>query len=149
MACLFFWKVIIKLCKPSVLDKISLSTTLLRTGRTEIALNQVLLLGRCGSDPQKRGSESKPVILFPLATSTYFETNDGTQAVRTDWHRIAVFKIKLGENVVKYMKKGRRVMVQGKILYGEVKDPDGKTRQTTTIAADDVTYVDASRRTED
>ena len=59
---------------------------------------------------------------------------------RTDWHRICVFKPSLRESVYNFMKKGQRVMVNGRLSYGEVKDDDGNARSTTAIIADEVIF---------
>lgn len=59
---------------------------------------------------------------------------------KTDWHRICVFKPNLRDNVYNYLRKGQRVHVKGKILYGEVKDESGDARTTTSILADDVIF---------
>ena len=42
-----------------------------------IALNQVTLLGRVGGEPQKRGTEQHPVVVFSLATHTNFKDESG------------------------------------------------------------------------
>lgn len=104
------------------------------------AINQVTLLGRVGADPQKRGSEEHPVVNFPLATHFSYKYESGDILQRTDWHRISIFKPGLRDTVYKYMKKGSRVYVTGKISYGEVKTDDGQVRTASTIIADDVIF---------
>lgn len=59
---------------------------------------------------------------------------------KTDWHRIAVFRPNLRENVYNYMRKGQRVLVNGRLSYGEVKDEDGNTRTATSIIAEDIIF---------
>lgn len=59
---------------------------------------------------------------------------------RTDWHKICVFKPNLRENVYTYLKKGQRVLVSGKISYGEYKDEEGAIKSTTAVIADDVIF---------
>lgn len=59
---------------------------------------------------------------------------------RTDWHRICVFKPSLRDIVMSYLKKGQRVMVTGKISYGEFKDEEGQTKSSTAIIADEVIF---------
>lgn len=104
------------------------------------ALNQVTLLGRVGADPQKRGSEEHPVINFPLATHYSYKYESGDMLQRTDWHRISIFKPGLRDTVYKYLKKGQRVYITGKLSYGEVKMDDGQVRTASTIIADDVIF---------
>ena len=44
------------------------------------------------------------------------------------------------ENSLKYAAKGQRVLVQSRLIYGEIKDNDGVIRQTSSIVADDIIY---------
>uniref|UniRef100_A0A2A4JY16 Single-stranded DNA-binding protein n=1 Tax=Heliothis virescens TaxID=7102 RepID=A0A2A4JY16_HELVI len=116
--------------------------TLLRhnSQRSEKTINQVTLLGRVGADPQKRGSEEHPVINFPLATHYSYKYESGDVLQRTDWHRISIFKPGLRDTVYKYLKKGHRVYITGKLSYGEIKMDDGQVRSASTIIADDVVF---------
>lgn len=61
---------------------------------------------------------------------------------QTDWHRIAVFKPFLRESVYRYLNRGQRVMVQGRIGYLERRDPENNQliMKTATIVADDVIF---------
>lgn len=59
---------------------------------------------------------------------------------KTEWHRICVFKPFLRDSTFKYTSKGQRVLVQGRIIYGEIKDSDGQFRHTSSIVADDVIF---------
>ncbi|XP_043267248.1 single-stranded DNA-binding protein, mitochondrial [Venturia canescens] len=108
--------------------------------KIEKTLNQVTLLGRCGNDPQKRGSEEHPVVVFSMATHTNYKYEGGDFMQRTDWHRVCIFKPSLRDTVYNYLKKGQRVLVNGRLSYGEVKDEEGVARPTTAIIADDVIF---------
>ncbi|XP_026765222.1 single-stranded DNA-binding protein, mitochondrial [Galleria mellonella] len=120
----------------------NLHTTTIRNDsqKTEKTINQVTLLGRVGADPQKRGSEEHPVVNFPLATHFSYKYESGDILQRTDWHRISIFKPALRDTVYKYLKKGQRVYVTGKLSYGEVKLDDGQVRTASTVVADDVIF---------
>lgn len=76
------------------------------------------------------------LIRFVLAC----RCENGDWAQRTDWHQIAVFNPIVRENVKNYLTKGQRVLLFGKITYGEIRDKDGNVRTTTSIVADDVTF---------
>ncbi|XP_068627791.1 single-stranded DNA-binding protein, mitochondrial [Battus philenor] len=110
------------------------------TQKTEKTINQVTLLGRVGADPQKRGTNDHPVINFPLATNFSYKYESGDILQRTDWHRISIFKPSLRDTVFKYLKKGQRVYVTGKLSYGEIKLDDGQVRTASTVIADDVIF---------
>lgn len=112
--------------------------------RIEKTLNQVTLLGRVGGEPQKRGTEQHPVVIFSLATHTNFRDEAGDFSQKTDWHRICIFKPSLRESVYNYLHKGQRVYVTGRITYGEIKDEGGNTRSATSIVAEDVIFFQAN-----
>ncbi|KAG0727443.1 Single-stranded DNA-binding protein, mitochondrial [Chionoecetes opilio] len=109
--------------------------------RLEKSLNQVMLLGRVGGTPEKRGTEEHPVVTFSLATHTNYRKGEDL-IQQTDWHRIAVFKPFLRESVYRYLTRGQRVMVQGRIGYLERRDPDNNKliMKTATIVADEVIF---------
>lgn len=111
---------------------------------SEKSVNSVTLLGRVGVSPQMRGTDANPVVIFTMATNTHFR-RDEQFAQKTEWHKVSVFKPYLRDTVAQYLKKGSRVMIQGKIVYGEVTDAKGVNHQTTTIVADDVIFVGNSR----
>ncbi|KAK1137199.1 hypothetical protein K0M31_001722 [Melipona bicolor] len=108
--------------------------------KLEKTINRVTLLGRVGGDAQKRGNEEHPVVIFSLATHSNYRYMNGELVQRTDWHKICVFKPNLRENVFTYLKKGQRVLVSGKITYGEFKDEEGTIKPTTAVVADDVIF---------
>jgi len=115
-----------------------------QVNRVEKTMNQVTLLGRVGADPQKRGTQEHPVVVFSLATHANYQYNSGDLLQKTDWHRVCVFKPYLRDTVYKYMNKGQRVLVQGRITYGEVKGENDQTHIATSIIADDVTFFSKS-----
>ncbi|XP_031627452.1 single-stranded DNA-binding protein, mitochondrial [Contarinia nasturtii] len=108
--------------------------------RMEKTINSVTLLGRVGSSPQLRGNEKSQVVTFSIATHTNYKIESGDWAQRTDWHQVAVFKPDLQENVTNYLTKGKRVLLYGRITYGEFRDKDGNLRTSTSIVADDITF---------
>ncbi|XP_063236409.1 single-stranded DNA-binding protein, mitochondrial [Bacillus rossius redtenbacheri] len=108
--------------------------------KIEKTLNEVRLLGRVGAEPQKRGTEEHPVVIFSLATHTNYKYETGEYMQRTDWHRVCVFKPALRDTVYTYLRKGQRVLVSGRLTYGEVKDEAGRATTTTAVVADDVVF---------
>lgn len=62
----------------------------------------------------------------------------GDVSQKTEWHRICVFKPYLRDTALNYVTKGQRVLVQGRIIYGETKDTEGLSRHTSSIVADDL-----------
>ncbi|KAM7293198.1 single-stranded DNA-binding protein, mitochondrial [Ixodes scapularis] len=101
----------------------------------EKSINQVTLLGRVGIEPQLRGSDATPVVVFTLATNSNYRYETGEVQQRTQWHRISVFKPFLRNTVHQHMRKGSRVLVQGRLVYGEVTDAKGVGHITSTVVA--------------
>nr|CAG4647623.1 EOG090X0O5J [Megafenestra aurita]SVE92823.1 EOG090X0O5J [Megafenestra aurita] len=110
------------------------------TSGLEKTINSVTLLGRVGSNPVKRGSVEHPVVTFSLATNSNYSYSNGDVTQKTEWHRICVFKPYLRDSTFKYTSKGQRVLVQGRIIYGEIRDAEGQVKPTTSIVADDVIF---------
>lgn len=107
-------------------------------------INSVQLLGRVGADPQKKGSDEHPVVIFSLATHNNYRYDSGEFLQRTDWHRVICFKPGLRETIMTYLRKGQRVYVTGRLTYGETKGVDGSTKTTTSITAEDVIFLNSS-----
>ena len=108
--------------------------------KLEKTMNQITLLGRTGNEPQLRGNQDHPVVVFSLATHSNYKYMNGDFVQRTEWHRICIFKPNLRESVVTHLKKGQRVLVTGKVSYGEFKDEEGQTKSSTAIIADNVIF---------
>lgn len=79
-------------------------------------------------------------VKFNYFAPVVFRLENGDWAQRTDWHQVAVFRPDLRENVKNYLTKGQRVLLFGKISYGEIRDKEGNLRPTTSIVADDITF---------
>ncbi len=79
--------------------------------------NHVSLIGNLGKDPEMRTTPTgHSVCSFSLATSERFKGQNGEWQEHTDWHNIVLWD-KLGEIANQYLKKGKRVFIEGKIRY--------------------------------
>lgn len=107
----------------------------------EKSLNQVTLLGRVGIEPQLRGTDSNPVVVFTVATNSSYKYETGEVEQKTQWHRVSVFKPFLRNSVFQYLRKGSRILVQGRLMYGQVTDAKGVGHITTTIVAEEVIFL--------
>lgn len=78
-------------------------------------MNKVFLIGNLGKDPEFRAFENGGrVAKFTLATNESFINKSGEKVVQTEWHDIEVWE-KQAEIADKYLKKGSKVMIEGKI----------------------------------
>lgn len=102
-------------------------------------MNEVRLLGRLGKDPEIRKTQSgKPVCNFSLATKDGY----GDKATTT-WHNIVTWE-KTAENCAKYLRKGSRALVGGRIQKREYEDKQGAKREAFEIVAQWVEFVDSA-----
>ena len=105
-------------------------------------VNKVLLIGRLGSDPEIRYTNSgAPVATFRIATSESWTGKDGKKDERTEWHRIVAWG-KLGELCGEYLNKGRRVFIEGRLQTRNWDDKSGNKRYITEIVANNVQFLD-------
>jgi len=94
-------------------------------------VNKVILVGNLGKDPEGKDTPSgKRVCRFPLATEDW----DG--AKKTSWHNIVCWE-KQADVCEKYLKKGSRVYLEGRISYESWGDGDNK-KYRTDIKVDNV-----------
>ena len=106
------------------------------------SVNKVILIGNLGRDPEVRRLENGAVVAnFPLATSeTYTDRNTGEKRDNTDWHNIVAWR-GLAEIIEKYVKKGTKIYVEGKLKTRSYQDKDGVTRYVTEVLAEDMTIL--------
>lgn len=101
-------------------------------------MNQVLLMGNLGRDPELRSLPSGTAVCnFSLATSTRDKENNNI----TTWHNIVVWG-KQAEVCAQALKKGSTVFVDGTLKYRKYDDKEGKTRFVTDIVASFVKFLD-------
>ena len=101
------------------------------------SINQVILLGRLTRDPEQRTTASgKNVVSFSIAV-------DGqSQDDQADFFNITAWD-KLGDLVMQYLSKGRRVLIQGRLRQDSWEDKDtGKRQSRIEVTASDVTFLD-------
>ena len=106
------------------------------------SVNKVILIGNVGKDPEVRYLENGSVVAnFAIATSEiYTDKNTGQKVENTDWHDIVVWR-GLAEVVEKYVKKGHKVYIEGKLKKRSWQDKENNTRYTTEVIADEMTML--------
>ncbi len=105
-----------------------------------MSVNKVILIGNVGKDPDVRYLENNVrVANFPLATTERgYTMSNGTQIPdRTEWHTIVVWR-GLAEVAEKYVRKGARLYIEGKIKSRTYEDKTGNRRYITEIYAEDM-----------
>ncbi|MDD3037867.1 single-stranded DNA-binding protein [Bacteroides sp.] len=105
-----------------------------------MSVNKVILLGNVGQDPRvKYFDTGSAVATFPLATTDRAYTlANGTQIPeRTEWHNIVVSN-RLAEIVDKYVHKGDKLYLEGKIKTRSYSDQTGAMRYITEVYVDNM-----------
>lgn len=101
-------------------------------------MNKVMLIGNVGLDPDVRFvDQGVCVAQIRLATSErgYTLANGTEVPERTEWHNVVLWR-QLAETVDKYVKKGDKLYIEGKIHTRSYEDKQGRTRYITEIWAE-------------
>lgn len=111
-------------------------------------LNKVMLIGRLGKDPEMIFFESGVAkASFTLATNEIYRDRDGNKIEKTDWHNVVMWR-KLAEISGKYLKKGSRVYIEGKLKTRSWDDRDGNKRYITEVEAIDMHMLDTKQQSQ-
>ena len=108
------------------------------------SLNKVMLIGNLGADPEVRSTNNgSRVATLSVATSRQWSGQGGEKQEKTEWHRVICWNNKgagaqLADVAEKYMKKGDRVYVEGRIEYRTWEDREKQTRYVTEVIAREV-----------
>lgn len=110
-------------------------------------MNNVILIGRLTRDPEIRytANTQMAVATFTIAVDRPVKAGEERKA---DFPRITVLG-RQAENCEKYISKGSRIAVQGRIQTGQYKDKDGKTVYTTDVIAESVEFLEWREKKED
>ena len=101
------------------------------------SINQVILMGRLTRDPEQRTTTGgKTIASFSIAVDR------GGDSDAADFFEVTAWE-KLGDLVIQYLGKGRRVLVQGRLRQDSWDDKEtGKKRSRVEVTATDVTFLD-------
>ena len=106
-------------------------------------MNKAQFIGHLGKDPEVRFTTSgKAVANFSLATSETFKNAKGEKETKTEWHNIILWS-PLAEVAEKYMKKGAKVFIEGKITHRSYEDKEGIKRFVTDIVGRELIMLDS------
>lgn len=109
-----------------------------------MSVNKVILIGNVGKDPEvKYLDKGSAVANFTLATTERgFKTASGQEIPeKTEWHNITAWR-GLAEIAEKYIKKGSKLYIEGKIRTRSYDDASGNKKYVTEIIADSIEMLD-------
>ena len=112
------------------------------------SMNKVILIGNLGKAPETRTLESGVVMCrFPIATSeTYKNRKSGEKTSHTEWHNIVLWR-RLAEVAEKYLNKGDKILIEGRIRSRSWEDKEsGQMRFITEILADQMQMIGSVKK---
>ena len=99
------------------------------------SVNKVILVGNVGNDPEIRtfGNGGKVANLSLATSESWRDKQSGEKREKTEWHRVAVFGEGLVGVIERYVKKGSKLYIEGKLQTRKWQDRDGNDKYTTEI----------------
>ena len=103
------------------------------------SLNKVTLIGNLGNDPEIRTTNGgNKVAQFSIATGRQWSSASGEKQEKTEWHKCVAWNAGtrgtgLADVIEKYVKKGDRIYVEGRIEYRQYEDKEKQTKYVTEI----------------
>jgi single-strand DNA-binding protein len=100
-------------------------------------INKVFLLGNLGADPELKVTQGGQAVLkLRMATTESYLDRNNTRQERTEWHRVTLWG-KRAEALAKFLTKGERVFVEGRISTSSY-EKDGEKRYSTEVVATNI-----------
>ncbi len=108
-----------------------------------IGVNKVILVGSLGGDPEfKQANGHSALCKFSVATNRKWKTPEGELKEHTEWHNVVLWG-KAAENCSKYLHKGSKVYVEGRMERKEYMGKNGDKRFWVQVQAYMVNYLDS------
>ena len=103
-------------------------------------MNKVMLIGNVGREPEVRYVDQGVAVarLYLATTERGYTLPNGTKVPdRTDWHNVVLWR-RLAEIVEKYVHKGDKLYIEGRLRYSVYDDKQGKRHSITEVWADNM-----------
>ncbi len=99
------------------------------------SVNKVTLVGNLGKDPEIRNAQSgMKIVNLTVATSdSWNDKASGERKEQTEWHRVVIMNDRLAETAEKYLRKGSKVYLEGKLQTRKWTDQSGQEKYTTEV----------------
>ena len=102
------------------------------------SVNKVILVGNLGKDPESRTMQNgNKVVNLTLATSeTWNDKASGERKEKTEWHRVVIFNERLADVAERFLRKGRKVYIEGSLQTRKWTDQQGQEKYSTEVVID-------------
>jgi single-strand DNA-binding protein len=99
------------------------------------SVNKVTLVGNLGKDPEIRNAQSgMKIVNLAVATSdSWTDKASGERKEQTEWHRVVIMNERLADVAEKYLRKGSKVYLEGKLQTRKWTDQSGQDKYTTEV----------------
>jgi single-strand DNA-binding protein len=99
------------------------------------SLNKVTLIGNLGKDPEIRSAQSgMKIVNLTVATSdSWNDKASGERKEQTEWHRVVIMNDRLADVAERFLKKGSKVYLEGKLQTRKWTDNSGQEKYTTEV----------------
>jgi len=105
-------------------------------------VNKVILVGNMGMDPvYTKFDNGASKARLRMATTETYRNSQGERFDRTEWHTIILWR-GLADLAEKYLRKGSRIYVEGKLRTRQVTGQDGAKRNITEVEAENLVMLD-------
>lgn len=100
------------------------------------SVNKCILVGNLGRDPEiKTFQNGDKIVRFQIATTENWKDKEtGERREKTEWHRIEISNSGIAKIAEKYLRKGSKVYLEGKLETQEYTDRDGNKKYSTVVA---------------
>src|ERR1700761_8454657 len=118
------------------------------------SVNKVILVGNLGKDPEIRTLQSgtKVANLSVAPSETWNDRQSGERKERTEWHRVVIFNDRLADIAERFLRKGRKVYIEGSLETRKYTDQSGQEKYTTEVVLrnfrGELTLLDSSSGSE-
>ena len=101
-------------------------------------LNKIMLIGNLGKDPELQvTSDGTPFTRFSLAVSRNYTTKSGERREETEWFNIVAWR-QLAETCERYLHKGSKVYIEGRVTQRKYTDKNGLERTSVDVTITDM-----------
>src|SRR5579885_3085844 len=106
-------------------------------------LNKIMLIGNLGKDPDLSVTpDGTPVTKFSLAVNRVIKSSSGERKEETEWFNIVAWR-QLAEICDKYLHRGSKVYIEGRLTQRKYNDKDGNPRVMVEVIASDMRMLDS------
>ena len=112
------------------------------------SVNRVILVGNLGADPEVKSFQNGGKIAnLRIATSEdWKDRTTGEKRERTEWHQVTLNSDGLVSVAERFLRKGSKVYLEGKLQTRKYTDRDGNERRTTEVVVRNMTMLGGKRQ---